>query len=391
MSLLSVPLHELRQRSSLKWQTFGPEVVPMWVAEMDTMMPPAVHQAVAEALQRGDTGYPHGTAYAEAFAAMAADRWQLALDTRSQVIRAGDVMNSVLALLETLTDPGDTVVINTPVYAPFRTVVASYGRHLLEVPLSPAGRLDLPALAAAFDAEVKPRAFLLCSPHNPTGTVHSAAELTEVMAAANEAGVQVISDEIHARLVDPGTDFVPLLAVPGGEQAFTATSAGKAWNLAGFKAGLIVAGAAVTDRLTQVPPLAVQAAGHLADIAHTAALQGAQEWLDELNVEIAANKQLLASQLAHQLPQLSYEPSAGTYLAWLDCTPLGLPDPARHFRRYGKVAFSPGAQFASSHSQWVRINLACAPELVAEAVSRMAASLPSSAVGSEVGTGESLG
>lgn len=391
MSLLSVPLHELRQRSSLKWQAFGPEVVPMWVAEMDTMMPPAVHQAVADALQRGDTGYPHGSAYAEAFAAMAAERWQLQLDARTQVLRAGDVMNSVLALLETLTSPGDTVVINPPVYAPFRTVVANYGRHLLEVPLSPTGRLDVPALTAAFNGEQKPRAFLLCSPHNPTGTVHTAAELTAVMAAANEAGVRVISDEIHARLVDPAADFVPVLAVPGGEQAFTATSAGKAWNLAGFKAGLIVAGAAVTDQLGHLPALAVQAAGHLADIAHTAALQGAQDWLDELNGEIAANKLLLAAELARELPQLSYEPSAGTYLAWLDCTPLGLPDPARHFRRHGKVAFSPGAQFASSHSQWVRINLACSPELIRQAVSRMAASLPSSPIGSEVRAGESLG
>lgn len=347
----------------------------MWVAEMDTMMAPAVQQAVVEALNHGDTGYPWGTAYAEAFSAMAADRWQLNLDTKTQVLRAGDVMNSVLALLQTVTSPGDTVVINPPVYPPFRKVLTSYGRRLLEVPLSPTGRLDLAALEAAFTGPHGPRAFLLCSPHNPTGTVHTAAELTAVMALAQRCGVQVISDEIHSRLVEPETDFVPLLAVPGGEYALTATSAGKAWNLAGFKAGLVVAGSAVAERLTELPPFAVEAAGHLADIAHTAALRHAQDWVDQLNVEVAENKRLFAEELRRQLPQLSYVPSAGTYLAWLDCTPLGLTDPAQHFRKHGQVAFSAGAHFAASHHQWVRVNLACSPELVSEAVRRMAASL----------------
>lgn len=347
----------------------------MWVAEMDTMMAPAVKQALTDALDRGDTGYPFGTAYAEAFAAMAAQRWHLNVDAKTQVLRAGDVMNSVLALLQTVTSPEDAVVINPPVYPPFRTVLTDYGRRLVPVSLSPTGRLDLDALEAAFTGPDKPRAFLLCSPHNPTGTVHTAAELTAVMALANRCGVQVISDEIHARLVAPGTDFVPLLAVPGGEYALTATSAGKAWNLAGFKAGLVVAGKAVAERLAELPPLAIQAAGHLADIAHTAALRDAQDWVDLLNVEVAQNKQLLAEELRRHLPQLSYTPSAGTYLAWLDCTALGLENPAQHFRRHGQVAFSPGASFASSHQQWVRINLACSPELVSEAVQRMVASL----------------
>lgn len=375
MPILSVPLAQLRQRNSLKWRAFDEDVLPMWVAEMDVLLPPPVRQVVIDAVNQGDTGYPHGTAYAQAFAGMAAERWQLELDARTQVVRAGDVMNSVLALLQATTVPGDTIVINPPVYPPFRTVVAHYGRHLLEVPLTASGRLDLPALAAAFDGAKRPKAFLLCSPHNPTGTVHTADELTDLMAMANQSGVQVISDEIHARLVDADVDFVPLVAVPGGEYALTATSAGKAWNLAGFKAGLIVAGSAAVPRLTEVAPLALQAGGHLADLAHTAALRHAQGWLDELNTEIAANKQLLAEELQRQLPQLSYQPSPATYLAWLDCGPLGLPDPALHFRRNGKVAFSAGAHFAPSHSSWVRINLACSPELVVEAVTRMAASV----------------
>jgi cystathionine beta-lyase len=284
-------------------------------------------------------------------------------------------MNSVLAVLDACTAPGDSVVINPPVYPPFRQVVTGYRRHITEAPLTDAGRLDLETLEAAFAGPDQPSAYLLCSPHNPTGVVHTAAELTAVMSLAERYGVRVIVDEIHACLVDPGVAFVPLLAVPGGDQAVSVTSAGKAWNLAGFKAGLIVAGAGVTGILKDLPPLAQQSTGHLANIAHTAALTHAQGWIDEAVAEIAHNKAVLATELAAQVPQARYLPTEGTYLAWVDCSGLGLKDPSRHFVEAGRVAFSPGVNFARSHQQWVRINLACSPDLVSEGVRRMAASL----------------
>lgn len=375
MALLSVPLDELRRRTSLKWRFYPDDVLPMWVAEMDTAMLPAAHEAVIEACRIGDTGYPAGSAYAEAFAEMAAEQWDLELSPRSQIRRVGDVMNSITAILEATTNPGDAVVINPPIYPPFRQVVSGYGREIVEVPLTADHRLDLNGLAEAFAGPAAPRAFLLCSPHNPTGTIHTAAELTSVMELAAAHSVQVIGDEIHARLVDPGEEFVPLLSVPGGERAVVATSAGKAWNLAGFKAGLIMAGRGAREILDALPPLAQQSTGHLANLAHTAALRFGQEWVDELMVEVAANKRLLAAELAAKLPQLRYQPTPGTYLAWVDCSGLDLPDPVRHFRELGRVAFSAGVTFSGSHRQWARINLACAPEIVTEAVDRMAASI----------------
>jgi cystathionine beta-lyase len=375
MALLSLTLDELRTRTSLKWRTYDPDVLPMWVAEMDVALHPAVREVLLTAVDRGDTGYPHGTAYAEAYAAMAAAQWGWQLDARAHVRRAGDVMNSILAVLEATTSPGDAVVINPPVYPPFRQVVSGYRRRITEAQLDPSGRLDLAALEAAFAGPDRPKAYLLCSPHNPTGAVHTAPELTSVMALAERYGIRVIVDEIHARLVDPGTDFVPLLTVPGGERAVSVTSAGKAWNLAGFKAGLIIAGTEATDLLRTLPPLAQQSSGHLANLVHTAALVHAQDWVDELAVEVAANKELLARELAQHVPEARYSPTAGTYLAWVDCSGLGLDDPSRQFLDRGRVAFSPGVNFARSHSRWVRINLACSPTLVTEAVRRMAASL----------------
>ncbi|PKQ32616.1 MAG: cystathionine beta-lyase [Actinobacteria bacterium HGW-Actinobacteria-2] len=375
MALLSLPLDELRRRTSLKWRFYSEDVLPMWVAEMDTAMLPAAQEVVIDACRRGDTGYPFGTAYAEAFAEMASVRWQLELSPRSQIRRAGDVMNSIAAILEATTNAGDAVVINPPIYPPFRQVVSGYGREIVEVPLTAAGRLDLDGLAEAFAGPAAPRAYLLCSPHNPTGTIHTAAELTAVMELANAHSIQVISDEIHSRLVDPGEDYVPILSVPGGERAVVATSAGKAWNLAGFKAGLIIAGTQAREVLDALPPMAQQSSGHLANLAHTAALRYGQEWVDQLMVEVMDNKKLLASELAAKLPQVRYQPTPGTYLAWVDCSGLDLPDPVRHFREVGRVAFSPGSTFAGSHQQWARINLACAPEVVSEAVDRMAASV----------------
>lgn len=211
-------------------------------------------------------------------------------------------------------------------------------------------------------------------PAQPTGTVHTAAELTEVMTLANEAGVQVISDEIHARLVEADTDFVPLIAVPGGEHALTATSAGKAWNLAGFKAGLILAGTSATPRLADIAPLALEAGGHLASLAHTAALQHAQAWLDELNTELRrtsacwpaswnASSPAQLSALCSDLPRL-----AGLHGAESAGSRTTLPTP-RQSRLLGGGAFRTQPQQLGTHQSGVL------PDLVVEAVSRMAVSL----------------
>lgn len=378
MSLLSVPLEELRARSSAKWRVYEPDVLPMWVAEMDTRIHPTVRQTVIEAIDRSDTGYANGSGYAEAFAAMAARRWHWELDPAAQVRRGPDVMSWISIILQAVTEPGDSVIINPPVYAPFREVINGFGRRIVEAPLTAEGRLDIAAIESAIATEPRPRAYLLCSPHNPTGTVHSAEELAQVMAVANAAGVQVIVDEIHAALVDPGTGFVPIQMVDGGERALTISSAGKAWNLAGFKAGLVIAGREATEALA-LPQIAGQSTAHIANLAHTAALAHAQDWVDQLVVELAENKQLLASELARQLPGVSYRPMPGTYLAWVDCSSLGLAHPAQEFRSIGRVAFSPGSQFARTHQQWVRINLACAPELVVDAVARMRATIEAKA------------
>lgn len=376
MTLFDLPESALRQRSSMKWNAYDADVLPLWVAEMDVLQPRAVIDAVTSALELGDTGYPWGTCYAEAYADMAAVRWGWR-PAPEQVCRSGDVMNGILSLLLGNTAEGDHVVLNPPVYPPFWQVIGGYRRHITEVPLTETGRLDLDGLEAAFTGPDRPTAYLLCSPHNPNGTLHTAEELVAVAGLCRDHGVLLIVDEIHSPLVDPGETFVPILTLPEAQNAVVAFSAGKGWNLPAFKAGLYIRGsdAAAVAAVAALPPLANQSTGQMATIAHTAALRHGQAWVDAVMVEVAQNKALLADLVAEHLPGVVYQRSPGTYLAWLDCRALGLENPRDHFLARGRVALNAGAAFGADYGQFVRVNLATSPKIITDAVERMAASL----------------
>lgn len=368
--ILDVPIEALRQRTSVKWRRYEPDVLPLWVAEMDASTPPGVADAIERALAIGDLGYPHGTGYAEAFATFAADRWAWQ-PSPGRTRLAPDVLGGIRLLIELTTAPGDAVVINPPVYPPFFALPGVVGRRALEVPLSPSGRLDLPALEDAF-ARPDTTASLLCSPHNPTSVVHTRAELASVADLAHRHGVTVIADEIHA-------PFAPESHVPYAlidPEGFVVTSASKSWNLAALKGALIVAGEASAPRLAELSPFETEyAIGHLAVIAHAAALTHDRDWLDRARAEVTANRTLLVDLLAEQLPDARYAPGDGTYLAWLDLRALGLPDPADHFLQHARVALNPGHDFGPDYAGFARLNLATSPDILREALARMAASV----------------
>jgi cystathionine beta-lyase len=198
---------------------------------------------------------------------------------------------------------------------------------------------------------------LLSNPHNPTGTVHTPAELQAVAELADRTGVRVVVDEIHAPLThaDAAT-FTPYLSVPGSERGFVVFSASKAWNLAGLKAALVVAGPGAA--------------------AHTVALTSGQDWLDEHLTALATQRDLLGTLLADRLPQIGYRSPAATYLAWLDCRALGLDeDPAAFFLEHARVALSAGPDFGAEGAGYVRLNFATATAVLTEAVDRMAAAV----------------
>ncbi|MGW0996796.1 MalY/PatB family protein [Streptomyces sp. NPDC002523] len=387
--LRALGLEQLRRRTSMKWRTYPEDVLPLWVAEMDVPLAGPVVRALTDALALGDTGYPAGTAYAEALAGFAAKRWNWDGIAAERTAIVPDVMLGVVEMLKLVTGPGDPVVVNSPVYPPFYQFVTHMDRRVVEAPLGAGLRIDPDALEESFRAATADggrAAFLLCSPHNPTGTVHTRAELTAVADLAERYGVRVVADEIHAPLVAPGVTYVPYLSVPGADRALSLMSASKGWNLAGLKAALALAGPGAAADLARMPEEVGHGASHLGVIAHTAALSEATGWLDALLAGIDANRRLLADLLAEHLPAIRHRPAEATYLAWLDCRALGLgDDPAMTFLDRGRVALSSGIPFGTGGTGHVRLNLGTSPEILTEAVRRMATALDRTA---GTGTGE---
>lgn len=369
MPIFDCTLDELRRRTSIKWSRFEPDVIPMFVAEMDVRTPAPIAEALQATIGEGDFGYPEQPLYQESFVDFA--KWRWGWETSAdRFITTGDVMQGLRYALEAATEPGDGVVFNPPIYPPFRQITAATHRTAVEVPLVD-DRLDLEGLEQAFADGAK--AFMLCSPHNPTGTIHTRDELARVAELAKRHDVTMLVDEIHAPFA--GEEFTPFLSVPDVGKAFLSTSAAKAFNLAGMKAGLLTASEASKPTLDALPSYVHEATSHIGVIAHSAGLKHCREWLAELQQEIASNKQYFSELLAERIPELSHEPSEGTYLAWLDCSPLGLEDPCAFFHEQARVRFQSGSDFAPEAQQFVRVNLATSRSIIDEAVARMSSAL----------------
>jgi len=374
--ILGVPLADLRRdRTSVKWGVHGSDVIPMWIAEMDCAPCPAVVDAVSAAVSRGDTGYALTEEYAVQVAAFAEAEWAWDFDPRTTT-RVADVLTGVTHLLGLFTDPGGPVVVSPPVYNAFYEVIEACGRRVVEAPLGADHRLDLERLAEVFarlTAEGARTAYLLSNPHNPTGTVHTPAELEALARVADEHGVRVLSDEIHGPLVLPTSTFTPYLTVPGTDRGVTVTSASKAWNLAGLKAAIIVPGDAAVDDVRRLHPFVTFGASHLGVIAQTAAYRDGRDWCHRLVDELDANRHLLADLVTDQLPGARLVVPESTYLAWLDLTDVGLgDDPAGEVLRRARVALSPGHIFGSGGRGHARLNYATTPEILRDAVGRIA-------------------
>ncbi|HEV7171322.1 MalY/PatB family protein [Pedococcus sp.] len=376
--LLGPGLDSLRERRSLKWRLYGPDVLPLWVAEMDVVPAEPVRRAVIDAVERGDTGYPWADDYAEALASFARTRWGWSPDPRAMAL-VPDVMIGVSEVLKLLTGPGDAVVVNSPVYPPFFEFVSHLGRRVVEAPLSPAGRIDPETLDRALGEAVRSgerAAYLICNPQNPTGAVHTAAELTEALTLAERYGVRVVADEIHAPLVPAGTRFTPVTSLDAGARAISLMSASKAFNLAGLKAAVAVPGPAAVSDLAQLPEVVSHGASHLGVLAHRAAYLEGGPWLDALLQGLDENRRLLAGLLAEHLPEVGYRIPEGTFLAWLDFRALDLgDDPAEVLRERARVALHPGPGFGQGGLGHARLNFGTAPSILREAVTRIAAAV----------------
>jgi cystathionine beta-lyase len=339
-----------------------------------------IKDAIRAAVAAGDLGYPHKGDLGEAFAGFAGDRLGWSPDP-DLVFAIPDVMTGITEVVQALVRPGGGIVINPPVYSPFFFRIQLAGRRIVEAPLAvaPGGsyELDLDALDHALSLPGT-GAYLLCNPHNPLGRVWSREQLTAIAELTDRRGVPLLVDEIHAPLVLAGARHVPFHTIdhPAAKRAIVFTSASKGWNIPGLKCGIAVAGdgegAAILNQRWDA-----LLASHLGVHASIAALRSARPWLDAVVAQIDENAKLLAVLLAEQLPAIRYQRPQASFLAWLDCRDLGLgSDPAATFLTSGRVALSPGHDFGVQGEGFARLNIGTSPELIAEAVRRMAAAMP---------------
>jgi len=372
-------LDRLRRRRSEKWQLYPPEVLPAFVAEMDYDLAEPVLAALRTAVDLSDCGYATPAGLGETFARFAAARHGWTVDP-GRVHLVPDVMAGVDAILRLATEPGAGVVINTPVYPPFFEHITGAHRRVVEVPLAWVdGRweLDFAGLEAAFAAGA--HGYLLCSPHNPTGRVFSAADLGRIASLAEQYGVFVLSDEIHASLTLPGAHHTPFVSLGGvaAEQGVTLASASKAFNIAGLKGAVAVAGSASGQRLLNRLPSSCQfGAGLFGVLASLAAWSAGDEWLDALVAQLDHARTEFGRLLRQRLPEAGYVPPEASYLAWVDCSRLSLgPEPAGAFLDRGRVALGRGLDFGPPGDGFVRVTIGTSSALLANIVDRMAAAV----------------
>ncbi|PFG37001.1 cystathionine beta-lyase [Flavimobilis soli] len=372
---------QLRARASVRWSHYPHDVLPLWVAEMDVPVAEPVREAVRALLDAHDVGYPpEDGALTAAFTGFAMRRWGWTVDATA-VRQLTDVMTAVQTAVAAVTPPGGVVIVPTPVYGPFRWYTEGSGRRV-ETVLLREGRLDVDAIdatAARVRAEVGPGegiALLLCNPHNPTGVVHTRAELAALADVAARHDVRVVSDEAHAPLVLPGSPaYVPYLEVD--PRGLAVHSAAKTWNLAGFKSALLVAGDEARDVLGRVPTHLGDAVGHVSMVAHAAAYRDGGAWLDELLPALARRRDLFVGLVGEHLPGARVRVPEATYLGWVDLRAAGPDgaglgdDPAHAFLKEGRVALGRGLDFGPGGEGHVRVNCATRVDVLTEAFERM--------------------
>jgi len=369
-------LEQLYDRHSSKWRRFATDVLPMHVAEMDFQIAEPIRARIQKMTEDSDFGYlGPAPEVAQAFEGFASRHWGWSIDP-AQLRLASDVGVATVEFLRANLNPGDRVVVTSPVYSGFYEWLKELRIEPFDVPLVDLDEpfsLDIAGLEDAF--KQGHLTVLLCNPHNPTGRVFSRKQLTELAIIAQKYGATVISDEIHAPLSQ--VPFTPYLSCgPAAEETGVCiTSASKAFNLAGLKASfLLTQGTKMAAKVAKLPPATHWRTSIVGAFAMAEAFNNCDAWLKTTLSTLASNAEHLLSQLEAQLPSVkTHIPEAG-YLAWLDITELPLTTEA--IAAQAKVALVPGPDMGGeNYKNFARLNFGTSPEIISVGISRISASL----------------
>ena len=371
-----------RGTNSVKWDVAKEDgVIPMWVADMDFQAAPCIRQALKERMDHGVFGYTLvPNSYYESIISWFDRRHQWHID-RNWILYTSGVVPAISAIIKALTEPGDKVLVQTPVYNCFFSSIRNNGCTTAENALVRKGN----SYEIDFDdferqaADEKTKVFLLCNPHNPAGRVWTPDELSRMNDICLKHGVKVIADEIHCELVMPGYKFTPFAAVSKAcqDNCITTNSPTKSFNIAGLQIANIITNndtikrkidrAININEVCDVNPFGV--------IALQAAYNEGESWIDQLNLYLWENYKVLKDFFQEYLPKLKVLKLEGTYLVWVDISATGLKadELTNELLQQGKVMVNSGTLYGkTTGANYLRFNIAMPRSLMLEALQRIA-------------------
>ena len=359
--------------NSLKWDLFDDDL-PMWVADMDFRVAPKIQEAISRRAEHPVYGY--AIVPDELFEAYI-DWWDRRYDfqmSREDMAYAMGVMPSISSMIRCLTDVGDEILIQSPVYHVFFYVIEDNNRKVLENELifeNGEYRIDFCDLE---DKLSKVKMMILCNPHNPIGKIWSREDLDRIADLCQKHDVILISDEIHCDLTDPGIKYNPCRPL---DNVITCMSPSKSFNVAGFQSSIVhTKNKGLLERIkAQMHIDNSDSCNVFATAAVIAAYNESEDWLEELKEVIYDNKQTVKDYLSNELPVIKLVECEATYLLWLDCSTLNVSSKVlSEFLRQNQGLFlSAGADFGECGDGFLRMNVACPQELLMEGLSRLKA------------------
>ena len=355
------------------------DVIPMWVADMDFQTAPEILEAMQECVAHGAFGYSVPNAeYYEIVANWF--RTRFGWDAKGEwIVKTPGVVFALSVAIRALTSKGDAIMIQQPVYYPFKAVIIDNERVCINNPLVLTdGRYEMDfADMEKKIVENQVKMFILCSPHNPVGRVWTVEELTKVVEICKRHDVFIVSDEIHCDFVYPGHEHTVLAKLTEDylEHVIICTAPSKSFNLAGLQLShIFIPDERVREKFSkQLHIIPYDESGTLALVAGRAAYEKGADWMDELKKYLWENIAYVRTFLKENLPKVKLVEPEGTYLVWLDFTAYDMtPEELEHRMLHeAKIWLDDGIMFGEEGAMFERVNIACPRSILVKAMNQL--------------------
>lgn len=368
---------------SVKWNgikmIYGTEdILPMWVADMDFASPYQIKEALMKRVEHGIFGY--GVPSSEINTVV--KHWvkrRYKWDIKEEwLIPSSGVVTSIAFAIQALTEKGDKVLIQTPVYYPFYSMIENNGRKIVKNPLvlkNDKYEIDFNDFEDKLKSGVK--LFILCSPHNPVGRVWTRKELEKMGELCERYGVYIVSDEIHADIIYEPNVHTPMASLNRywENNSITCIAPSKTFNIPGLQASvMIIPSSEIREKVRTVQgTIGFHGLNIFGNVAMEAAYKYGEEWLEALLPYLQKNRDALIQFIREEIPELNVVAPEGTYLVWIDCRKLGLSNDEIKERliHRGKLGLEPGVKYGTEGAGFVRMNIGCTYKTLQDGLKRL--------------------